>query len=75
MAELKIAKLPDRTPMKLTVTVSPDLMAALTDYAAIYAETYGAPEPVAELVPAMLQAFLQSDRGFMRARGSTAKAP
>jgi hypothetical protein len=66
MPALKIAKLPDRTPLKLTISVPPDLMAALTDYTALYAEIYGASEPVAELVPAMLETFLRSDRGFTR---------
>ncbi len=70
MTDIKLARLPDRTPLKLAITVSPDLMAALTDYAAFYAEAYGHAEPVAELVPAMLQSFLQSDRAFIRARGA-----
>jgi hypothetical protein len=32
MAELKLAKLPDRTPVKLTISVSPELNRALVDY-------------------------------------------
>ena len=68
MADLKLGKLPDRTPVKLTVSVSPDLHHALTEYAALYAQTYGRDEPIAELIPAMLTAFLESDRAFIRAR-------
>ncbi|GFZ79647.1 MULTISPECIES: DUF2274 domain-containing protein [Sphingobium] len=68
MAELKLGKLPDRTPVKLSITITPDLQAALQDYAAIYATTYGVQEPVAELIPAMLSAFLDSDRSFARIR-------
>lgn len=68
MADLKLAKLPDRTPVKLNVTITPDLLTALQTYAAIYSATYGVEEPVAELVPAMLAAFLESDRGFAKAR-------
>ncbi|MBP2277832.1 MULTISPECIES: DUF2274 domain-containing protein [Sphingomonas] len=68
MAEIKLARLPDRTPVKLTITVAPELHHAPTDYAAIYNETYGQSEPVAELVPYMLSAFLASDRGFAKAR-------
>lgn len=71
MAELKLGKLPDRTPVKLTITVLPELAAALGDYAVLYRETYEQEEPVAELIPAMLRAFLESDRGFVRARTST----
>ena len=65
---LRIGQLPDRTPVKLTVSVDPDLASALTDYAAIYAETYGAEEKPESLVPAMLDMFLSSDAGFKRAR-------
>jgi hypothetical protein len=68
MAELKLGKLPDRTPVKLSITITPDLQAALQAYAAIYAETYGVQEPIAELVPAMLLSFLESDRSFVRER-------
>ena len=68
MTELKLAKLPDRTPVKLAITITPDLQNALRDYAAIYAQVYGTEEPVAELIPAMLAAFLESDRNFVRAR-------
>ena len=66
MAQLKLAKLPDRTPVKLTIAVSPDLHQALAEYAAMYSDAYGEAEPVAELVPAMLAAFLASDRAFVR---------
>ncbi|MFG1465928.1 DUF2274 domain-containing protein [Xanthobacter sp. DSM 24535] len=68
MAELKLGKLPDRTPVKITITVSPDLNQALRDYAAIYRATYGEAESVADLIPFMLGAFLESDRGFAKAR-------
>ena len=68
MADLKLAKLPDRTPVKLTITVTPDLHRALSDYAALYAQSYGHNEPIIELIPAMLAAFLDSDRSFARNR-------
>lgn len=68
MAELKLPQLPDRTPVKLSISLMPELHQALTDYAALYAKTYGRDEPVAELIPAMLAAFLESDRTFSRSR-------
>lgn len=68
MPELKLARLPDRTPVKLTITVTPDLHLMLQQYAALYAEAYGREESVTELVPAMLAAFLESDRAFAKAR-------
>jgi hypothetical protein len=68
MAELRIAKLPDRTPVKLTIAVMPELHEALQDYAKIYADTYEQADAMVELVPAMLAAFLDGDREFQKAR-------
>ncbi|WP_068084103.1 DUF2274 domain-containing protein [Novosphingobium rosa] len=68
MADIKLGKLPDRVPVKLTISVSPDLHRALSEYAAIYNRAYGEEEPLVELVPHMLAAFLASDRGFAKAR-------
>lgn len=71
MAELK---LPDRMPVKLAITITPDLAKVLEDYRAIYNERYGADEPLSELVPHMISAFLASDREFARARDARIKA-
>ena len=68
MVDLKLGRLPDRTPVKLAITITPDLQSALNDYAALYAQAYGRKEPVTELIPAMLVSFLDSDRSFARAR-------
>ena len=65
---LKLAQLPDRIPVKLTITLQPDLKKALDDYAAMYSKTYGADEPVAELVPFKLESFLKADAGFRKGR-------
>lgn len=70
MAALKLAKIPERTPVKLAIAISPDLNAALIDYAALYTQTYGVSEPVSDLIPAMLAGFLESDREFQRARST-----
>jgi hypothetical protein len=73
MAELRIAKLPDRTPVKLTIAILPELNDALAHYATIYSETYGQSDPVVDLIPYMLTAFLESDRGFQRSLAGKAK--
>ena len=65
---LRLAKLPDRTPVKVTLTVNPELNRMLQDYAAFYAKSYGSEETVAELCPFMLKAFMEADRGFQKAR-------
>ena len=66
MTALKLARLPDRTPVKLTISVLPELHQRLGEYAEAYARAYGSTEPVSELIPAMLAAFLDSDRAFVR---------
>ena len=68
MADLRLGKLPDRVPVKLTISVSPELNRALSDYARAYQQAYGETESPAELVPAMLESFLASDRAFARMR-------
>ncbi len=68
MVELRLARLPERTPVKITITASPDLDLALRQYAGLYRAAYGQAESVAELIPFMLEAFLESDRGFTKAR-------
>lgn len=68
MANLKLGKLPDRAPVKITITVSAELNQALRDYSTLYRATYGETESVAELIPFMLDAFLESDRSFAKAR-------
>jgi hypothetical protein len=75
MAELKLARLPDRTPVKIAITVTPDLDAALRDYLALYRATYGdRVATTADLIPAMLETFLASDRAFAKARKETEAA-
>lgn len=75
MADLKLPRLPDRTPVKMTITISPDLAADLALYARLYGQLYGREEPIAELVPAMLARFLESDRAFVRERRAAAASP
>ena len=68
MVELKLARLPDRTPVKLTISLVPDLHQRLVEYSEAYREAYGVEEQIADLVPAILAAFLESDRSFARRR-------
>jgi hypothetical protein len=70
---LKLALIPDRTPVKLAVLVPPELHETLVAYAAAYEEAYGASISVPDLVPAMLASFLEGDREFSRSRQSPRK--
>ncbi len=66
MAGISLKRLPERTPVKLIIHLTPDLHACIGEYAAFYREQYGREEPVAELIPAMIEAFLGNDRAFQR---------
>lgn len=69
MSDIKLPKLPDRTPVKVTISIPPDIYSQLGEYLARYRTTYddeGA--SLGDLVPAMLEAFLQGDKAFQRGR-------
>ena len=65
---LRIGKLPDLTPVKMTVSLDREVHEMLEDYARIYGESYGEAVKPTELVPSMIAGFLASDNGFKRAR-------
>lgn len=65
---LRLGQLPDRTPVRMSLSLDPDLASALSDYAQIYRQTYGAKGKPEVLIPAMIESFLASDAGFKRAR-------
>ena len=68
MPGLKLPKLPARTPVRITISVVPELFRTLERYAACYRETYGEAEKIGELIPFMLESFLASDKDFAKAR-------
>lgn len=73
MPDIKLAKLPERTPVKLIIHVSPELCRALGEYAAAYEAAYGVSEEVIDLIPAMLASFIEGDRAFARRRQASDK--
>jgi len=75
MPDLKLSKLPDRVPVKITFTAPPDLAQGLREYAAVYRATYGDAESIEELIPFMLASFLEGDRGFAKARKEVPELP
>ena len=70
---LRLSQLPDRTPVRMTISLDPNLAAALSDYVEIYTHTYGKTEKPEALIAAMLEAFLSTDSGFKRARKSLSR--
>lgn len=71
MSALRLPRLPDRSPVKLTITLPPDLHRHLSTYADLYREQYGEAESITELIPFMLRLFLETDKAFVRARTRT----
>jgi len=69
---LRIAKLPNSTPVKLTVSLEPEVHQMLEDYARIYGDSYGETVKPAQLIPSMITGFLATDNGFKRARKALA---
>jgi len=65
---LKLAKLPDTTPVKITAALPPSLMRDLKIYPKLYEQTYGEKQSVGALIPSMLAGFLVSDHGFKKAK-------
>lgn len=65
---LRIGKLPDLTPVKMSIQVEPEIHRLLLDYARIYNERYDDDVAPAVLIPSMLASFLSSDHGFKKAR-------
>lgn len=68
MPDLKLRRLPDRTPVKISFQAAPELASGLQAYADLYRDTYGQAEAVADLIPYMLENFLAGDRAFMAAQ-------
>ena len=65
---LKIGPIPDRSPARLTLSLAPEILASLVDYAAIHAAEHGREASVAELAALMIEKFLETDAGFRRVR-------
>lgn len=69
MTRLKLSYLADEKPVRLTVDLSSRLHRDLLSYAIALnnGEPKGAPAP-ARLIPAMIEKFIASDRGFAKTR-------
>lgn len=75
MTALKLGQLPDRVPVKIAISLLPELKRALDDYAVLYARSYGTEEQVADLIPYMLDAFLKADAAFRKSRKELGDPP
>ena len=64
--KLRLGPLPRTETAKLTFACSVRLKADLDRYAALHAQTYGEAVDAVALIPHMLEAFMERDRGFKR---------
>ncbi len=71
MADLKLGRLPDRTPVKLTISLTPDLHRLLEEYWAAYRAAYGDDRSnMTDLIPHIILGYIEGDRDFIRIRKS-----
>ena len=67
-SRLRLGPLPRTEMVKLTITLPADLKATLDRYAAVHSQAHGESVDATTLVPHMLAAFMERDRGFRKAR-------
>jgi hypothetical protein len=80
LTQLKISPLPRQETARLSITISKPLMEALELYAAEFRAEFSCESDVSALVPQMLEAFIRSDKAFMKRhqgsiREQAARAP
>ena len=68
MSAIRLPRLPERTPIKVTISIMPEVHQLLSEYGVFYAEIYGKEEALADLVPAMVTSFIEADKAFAKAR-------
>jgi len=70
---IKLDRLPNRKSAKLTITLEPETLDALQDYARIYAEEYGDEESIQTIAAYMIDDFMDGDTAFKRRRKAEEK--
>lgn len=68
MSKLRLGPLPKNETVRLTIALPAKVKADLDRYAELYGAAYGETVDAAALVPHMLAAFMERDRGFRSAR-------
>ena len=70
MSKLKLGRIEDDKPIKLTIELRAPTHQLLVDYAHAHAEAMGlpAPLPVEKLIDPIVDRFIATDRAFLRQR-------
>lgn len=75
MPDLRLGRLPNRTPAKLTLTLWNELDEQLKLYAELHSAQTGVEVSAADIAPQMLADYIEGDREFARiVKASRAKA-
>ncbi len=67
-SKLRLGPLPRTEVVKLTISVPVELKAMLDQYTDLHAKAWSEPVDVLALIPHMLAAFMERDRGFKTLR-------
>lgn len=70
VGKLRLGPLPRSEMVKLTISMPADLKASLDRYASLHSQVHGEDVDAAALIPHMLAAFIERDRGFKALRRS-----
>jgi len=73
--KLKIGPIPNPEKVKILVQISVELKESLDQYAQLHSQLGGRSVDAATLIPHMLQAFIDRDRGFRSMRKSQQISP
>ena len=73
-SKLRLGPLPRTEVVKLTISVPVELKAMLDEYAHLHAKAWSEPVDVLALIPHMLAAFMERDRGFKTLRNGARAA-
>lgn len=69
--KLRLGPLPRSEVVKLTISVSAATKAALDQYASLHSQLHGESVDATALIPYMLEAFIERDRGFKALRNKS----
>ncbi|MGH8436619.1 MAG: DUF2274 domain-containing protein [Pseudomonas sp.] len=69
--KLRLGPLPKSEMVKLTISISAATKALLDHYASLHSQLHGVDVDAIALIPYMLEAFIERDRGFKALRSKS----
>lgn len=73
--KLRLGPLPRTEMAKLTVSIPADLKSSLDRYASLHSQVHGEDVDAVVLIPHMLAAFMNRDRGFRAMQSAKQESP